>query len=240
MRALTGELLLAAWDAGTAEHDLERALTMLSLALPESSREQLVQLPIAERNVLLLRLREMSFGPVLQGFCACPRCGAQMEVAMRTGTVLAQLESQLPADPVEWSERGVEYRCRPVRSIDLLATLEVADIAEAQDLLLARCLGLSPESAMSLSPETLTAAREKFEQLHSGAELSCSIQCAECSASATLDLDVARYVWLEVSYAARRLLGEIHELAGAYGWSEQAIARMSPQRRNAYREMLSL
>jgi hypothetical protein len=35
------------------------------------------------------------------------------------------------------------------------------------------------------------------------------------------------------------LLGEIHELASAYGWSERAIAQMSAGRRAAYLEMLN-
>ena len=44
MRALTGELLLSAWDRGTAEHDIDRALTMLAFAMPETSREELAAL----------------------------------------------------------------------------------------------------------------------------------------------------------------------------------------------------
>ena len=50
MRALAGELLLAAWERGAPEHDLDRALTMLAAALPDADREQLGALPIVERN----------------------------------------------------------------------------------------------------------------------------------------------------------------------------------------------
>ena len=53
-----------------------------------------------------------------------------------------------------------------------------------------------------------------------------------------LDLDIAGFVWREVALAARRLLTEIHRLARAYGWSQQAIAAMSTPRRAAYLEML--
>jgi hypothetical protein len=52
-------------------------------------------------------------------------------------------------------------------------------------------------------------------------------------------LDIGHFLWLEVCSAAKRLIAEIHELAWAYGWSENSILRMSPQRRNAYIEMLS-
>ena len=50
---------------------------------------------------------------------------------------------------------------------------------------------------------------------------------------------MARFLWKEVRNAARRLLGEIHQLASAYGWSERAIAAMGPGRRAAYLGMLS-
>jgi hypothetical protein len=41
MRALAGELLLAAWEQGVAQHDLRRAVTMLSVAFPGSRLEEL-------------------------------------------------------------------------------------------------------------------------------------------------------------------------------------------------------
>jgi hypothetical protein len=51
-------------------------------------------------------------------------------------------------------------------------------------------------------------------------------------------LDNAGILWREVALAARRLLAEIHRLARAYGWSEQAITAMSATRRATYLEML--
>ncbi len=71
MRALSGDLLLTAWERCAGEHDINRAVTMLALALPASSREQLAALPLAERNVLLLRLQVPRQPPV--GPCARSR-----------------------------------------------------------------------------------------------------------------------------------------------------------------------
>jgi len=251
MRALTGELLLAAWDEGTDQHPLTRGLILLSLALPESNRQQLSELTIAERNLLLLRLRELSFGNTLEGFGTCSRCGTHLEFAVLVAVLIEHLKSQLSSDLVVWNENGRQYQLRPVTSDDLLAALDVHGTAEAQDLLLRRCLTISRESSESeglsecqdlsdtLSPANVPALAEKFDQLHAAAELCCAVQCAECSNSEVLDLDIAQFLWLEVRGAAKRLLGEIHELAWAYGWSENSILRMSPQRRNAYIEMLS-
>jgi hypothetical protein len=251
MRALTGELLLAAWDEGTDQHPLTRGLILLSLALPESNRKQLAELTIAERNVLLLRLRELSFGGTLQGFCTCSRCCAHLEFALPVAALIEHLKSQLSSDLVAWSENGRQYQLRPVTTDDLLAALDVPSTAEAQDLLLNRCLTVSRESSEpeglsacedpsdAISPATVPALVAKFDQLHAAAELGCAVQCAGCSNSELLDLDIAQFLWLEVRSAAKGLLAEIHELAWAYGWSENSILRMSPRRRNAYMEMLS-
>jgi hypothetical protein len=251
MRALTGELLLAAWDEGTHQHPLIRGLILLSLALPERSRQELAQLTIAQRDLLLLSLRELSFGKILQGFGTCSRCCAHLEFAVPVAALIEHLKSQPGSDLIAWSENGRQYQLRAVTTDDLLAALDVPSAAEAQVLLLQRCLTVSRESsecerlsACKATSDALTPATEpslvaKFDQLHAAAELGCAVRCPECSNSEVLDLDIAHFLWLEVRSAAKRLLAEIHELAWAYGWSENSILRMSPRRRNAYIEMLS-
>jgi len=234
MRPLAGELLLAAWEDGASEHDLRRALTMLATALPDTGREQLGALPIAERNRLLLRLHELTFGPLIRVFGPCSTCRAHFEFAVSAAEMTARVAGQSPADHVTWREEGRQYRLRAVTTDDLLATLGVPEASVAQDLLLARCLEVSPaDSRRAASPAVL----QRFEQLNAASELSCSIHCPGCSSRELLDLDMARFLWMEVGSAARRLLGEIHQLASAYGWSERAIAEMSAGRRGAYLEL---
>lgn len=236
MRPLAGELLLAVWEEGTPEHDLGRALTMLATAVPGTDRERLGAVPVAERNLLLLRLHELTFGPLLSVFGACSACGVQFEFTVPAAEMTARVAGQSPADRVTWREEGRHYRMRAVTTDDLLATLGVPETSAAQDLLLARCLEVSPPSGRgTASPAVL----QRFEQLNAPSELSCSIDCPGCSSRELLDLDMARFLWMEIRNAARRLLGEIHQLASAYGWSERAIAEMGAGRRAAYLEMLS-
>lgn len=241
MRPLTGELLLAAWESGTPAHDLDRALTMLATALPDADREQLAAVPIAELNALLLRLHELTFGPLLNVFGVCARCGAQFEFAVPTAEMAPR---EFPASEVAWRDKGRHYRLRAVTADDLLATLGVPEVSAAQDLLLARCLEVSLEISLEVSRATgpnatSSAVRRRFEQLNMAGELSCTVDCPECSSRDLLDLDMARFLWKEVRNAARRLFGEIHQLASVYGWSERDIAEMGPARRAAYLEMLS-
>ena len=239
MRALTGELLLNAWDAGTTEHNLDRALTMLCLSLPGSEREHFAELPIADRNCLLLQLRALTFGPVLKGFTTCLHCATRMEFALPVEATLAQSGQRASSEAVEWQECSRQLRLRPVNTKDLLASVEIHDCSEARKLLLRRCSNLGDEPFLEGSPAFLEAVLKKFDEVHGAAELRCTIECPECLANETLDLDIAAFLWLEVRHAAQRLMREVHVLASAYGWSESSIVSMSPQRRNAYLEMLS-
>jgi hypothetical protein len=244
MRALAGEVLLAAWEQSAPSHELLRPLMVLSAAYADAGPTQLGALPIAERNLMLLRLHRLSFGPVLRVFGVCQQCGARLEFEVPVAEMTAHVEGRSAADPIVWSEDGRQYRLRPVSTDDLVATLSALDLDAAQELLLRRCLEVSPPvetgqpagtPAVPVSPAVL----RRFEELHAAAELSCAIECPSCACREVLDFDIARFLWAEVQTAARRLLGEIHELASAYGWSQQDIAAMSPTRRRAYLELLS-
>ena len=238
MRALTGELLLKAWDAGVSEHNLDRALTMLCLGLPGSERERFAEISIADRNRLLLQLRAVTFGPVLKGFATCGHCSTRIEFALSVEAMLKQFE-HISNEGVEWLECGRQLRLRPVNTQDLLVSSKVNDVGEAQKLLLRRCSNLGDVPSLEDAPFLVEATLKKFDELHEAAELRCAIECPECSANETLDLDIATFFWLEVRHAAQRLLREVHVLADAYGWSESSIVRMPPQRRSAYLEMLN-
>jgi hypothetical protein len=250
MRPLSGERLLLAWEQGTQADDLRRPLVLLSIALPDRDRVQLAAMPISERNALLLRLHELTFGPELNVFGECPECGARLEFAVQVEALAARQDTQPAADVITWERNGQHYRLRPVTTDDLVACLDVPELKAAQDLLLSRCLEMSPAAppvspaAMPVQPPIAALADDadvlqRFEQLHAAEELNCAIDCPGCASSQVLDLDLARFVWAEIRTAARRLIADIHDLASAYGWSEQSISSMSPARRGAYLELLS-
>jgi hypothetical protein len=238
MYALEGERMLTAWERGREQREPWRALALLQVALPEWDVGALAALPLAERNALLLRLRAITFGGRIEGFAVCPECGEQLQFVVD----VADIEREL-CPPVEesWLEGATEIRMRPVNSSDLAASMAVDSDAQARELLLERTLTL-PQLANTESPQLKRTQRSdwlaRFDRLNASAEIRCLLPCAACDGRPVLDLDVAGFVWREVALAARRLLVEIHRLARAYGWSEQAIAAMSAPRRAAYLEML--
>jgi hypothetical protein len=232
LQPLQGERLLAAWDQAQAESDLQRALTLLGFALPLVGREELSELPLPERNRLLLQLRTRSFGSMIEGFARCDACGGSLEFRCTVAELCRQLPDGPDSTQIEWQEHGRPLRLRAVSSSDLLAALELpADAAE--EFLLARCL-----SAHDDQPEVLQV-RQQFERLHALSELRCTLHCPHCCGSTSLELDIAHFLWLEVRHAAHRLLADIHTLAYHYGWSERSIARMSAARREAYLQFVT-
>jgi hypothetical protein len=62
MRGLSDQQILQVWERGQQQHPLDRALTLLAFALPESPWETLSQLSIGQRDALLLRLRQQMLG----------------------------------------------------------------------------------------------------------------------------------------------------------------------------------
>jgi hypothetical protein len=233
MHALSGERLLQAWEQAEHQHGLQRALSMLAVALPDTDATALAELSIAERNRLLLQLRLLSFGHALQGYATCSRCGSAMEFSLPVEHLLSCMETPIPC--IEWQEQGEHFRLRAANTLDLLATLDIADVDAAEQTLLSRCL----TTHGAQTKPTTTLALEKFEQLHAASELRCALSCPQCQQEDICELDIASFLWLEVRNAALRLFGEIHLLAQQYGWSESAIADMSSQRRETYLELMN-
>jgi hypothetical protein len=193
---------------------------------------------------MLLHLHRLSFGSTLRVFGACSRCEARLEFAVPVAEMAAQAEGRDMTAPVAWTEDGREYRLRPVTTEDLAATLGTPDLDAAQELLLTRCLEVSAPAhteppGLPSPVSALPSVLRRFDQLHAAAELSCAVECPSCSSRDVLDFDIARFLWAEVQSAARRLLSEIHDLASAYGWSQEDITSMSATRRRAYLELLS-
>jgi hypothetical protein len=243
MRALRGELLLAAWEAGARGPELRRPLALLAAALPATPPAVLSALPVAARDRELLRLRALTFGPELAVLGTCPACGERLEFTLDAGQLATQLEASAGAGPAECTEDGQRYRLRPVTTDDLLATLAVPDPQAAQALLLSRCVEQIQDHETEravLSPLRSSyppSVVKRFEELHADAELRCALECPACSARGVHDFDIARFFWREVTVAARLLLADVHALATAYGWRERDIMRLSPLRRGAYLEL---
>jgi hypothetical protein len=110
-------------------------------------------------------------------------------------------------------------------------------------LLLAQCLLTSEKDGQAVPasalPAPLRAALEQaLEEADPLGDASLALDCPECGQGWAAALDLADWTWREVEGWAGRLLGEVHVLASAYGWTEAEVLAHSPRRRARYRELL--
>ena len=70
------------------------------------------------------------------------------------------------------------------------------------------------------------------------AETRLALSCPACGSEWHEALDIARFVWAEIESRAKRLAGEVHALASAYGWTEAEILGLSGPRRSLYLGMV--
>jgi hypothetical protein len=239
LRPLVGERLLSAWDQSSDRGDLERPLTLLAAASPGATFEQLARLDFPARNRELLRLRWISFGPVLAGFVPCASCATRLEFTVSTPALLERLEHLDAGDKLEWTAGTVRCTLRAATTEDLLQVIAEPDHDGARQRLLDRCLAaVGGDEAVLDAIRSDPSVLDRFERLHEAAEIMCEVRCPACSAVDLVDLDIGRFLWDEVRHAALRLLRQVHDLGSAYGWSEASVVAMSHRRRLAYLDMV--
>lgn len=224
--------LLEAWDRGQAAASVPaRALALLSLADPEADP---ASLPVGEANARLLELRSRLFGPQVTCVANCPGCGEPLELAFSVGDFLASAVA--PPSEVEISAGEESLRFRLPTWVDLAAIAGTGSWTEPRDTLLQRCLLGEGEREMFSAPvqDAVAAAMEEADPL---AEMLIEIGCAQCDSQFEARFDIVEYLWAEVEVRSRRLLGEVHALASAYGWREAEVLALSPARRRVYLEM---
>ena len=242
MRALSAQDVLRIWERGQAQRRPDRAITLLAAALPEMPPEVLADLPLGRRDGLLLRIREQLFGPALAAYVECPQCRARLEFTL--GGAWLHGADQPPPSPEGlclWAE-GCDLRFRLPTSRDLSAVIACADVQEGRALLRRRCVLEASRDGVPVPveslPESATAELAgRMEACDPQAEMLLDLACPACGRGWQASLDIAGFVWVELAALARRLLGEVHALARAYGWPEADILAMSAVRRQRYLEM---
>jgi hypothetical protein len=163
---LSAAELLEAWEQASTEPLVQRALTLLRAACPETTREALAGLSIGRRDAYLLSLRKQIFGPELSALSVCPNCGERVELLFAVDDVCPLLCSDVNACGEAFSVFRADHTVsfRLPNSLDLLAIAGSNDLASARKQLLQRCLltaeqGGESKSTDQLSPEVLILSR---------------------------------------------------------------------------------
>ncbi|CAN5747119.1 hypothetical protein BH20CHL5_BH20CHL5_01130 [soil metagenome] len=232
--------LLALWERGWPLHSIDRALAVLAEALPERHADELADLPLGQRDALLLRARGETLGDRIEAQDVCPACGERVEVQLSC-QALASSGTPGEAPQGRWTleHDGCKVTLRPLDSRDAAAAARCADLESARATLLglaivaARCAGRDV-SADELPTAVIAAAAASVADNDPGAEIEFRLRCPSCGHAWDDTLDVASFVWAEIADRAQRVLLDVDALARAYGWREPDILALSEERRAAY------
>lgn len=242
MHPFSSEEILKAWELGFDKHPLDRALSILSLAMPEEDIDSLARLTIGQRDALLLTQRIMTFGQSMGIFAECPKCGARLEIPV-SGNDFARIGESQDEFSGTFSSGGFEVNFRLPDSLDLAAALKSPDTSSAKSMMIERCItevsmdGV-PVDVGQLRVEIVSQLIDQMAAKDPLADVLLDVECPECQETWQIIFDILFFFWREISAEAKRILIDVHTLARAYGWSERDILAMSPFRRQSYLEMV--
>jgi hypothetical protein len=230
---LTSEQILRAWEAGVAARPVDRPIALLAAA--GADREELVQLPIGERDARLLELRARTFGPTLDVVVDCPACREQLECPIEIARLVDAPRG--PQAHVLALDDG-EVDVRLLDSRDLAAASDIADVDVASAYLLdASIVAVRRTGGRALSESERADLAGRIGELDPRADLLLDAVCPACNHAWLAPFDPSTFVFTEISAAARRLLRQVATLARSFGWTESEVLALSPTRRRAYLEL---
>jgi hypothetical protein len=241
MRVLEPSELLQVWERGLRAPPAGAILPLLAAACPELPAEGLARLTVGERDALLLSQREWIFGPQVEAFDGCPACGERLELALTVDDLRAvapviDASGLGQAVPLSTATDGyrVEFRLPVVGDLRPGTTLPE---------LVARCVLTAthdgePADAGELPAPVIEAISAEMAAADPQAEIELALTCPACGHAWTAAFDIAAFLWSELDTWARRTLGEVHQLASAYGWGEADILALGPARRATYLAMI--
>ncbi len=232
MRTLAPSDLLLLWERGAALHAVDRALLALATAEPERGADELARLPLGDRDARLLELRRVTIGDRLEAVATCPRCDVRVELELACADLIAGEDAG--AGEWELDHGGARLTLRVLDSRDAAAAAIAGrdgGVEAARSALLSRAV---VEAERDLGPDATAVVAAALAERDPRAELLLDMTCPDCGHAWQPVLDVASFVWAELTARAERLLGDVHSLARAYGWREADVLALSEVRRTTY------
>ena len=252
-------------SASLATRVISRCVHRLGNIAP-LTEETARRLCVADRQFLLLKLREATFGDRLQAVVRCPwpDCGKKVDINFslqdvpvrqapdgRSEYVMelspeAAIRGAQGTDSVGDAERSVTFRLPNGGDQEALAPLLGANEALALGKLLGRCiLGIGSrrvsgdEALMMLSPLARREIEARMEEIAPRVDLDLETRCHECGRNFVLPFDLQDFFFGELRISQDLLYREVHYLAFHYHWSEGEIMKMPRDRRRRYIEVLA-
>ena len=241
MRALSEADLLRLWELGAEQPSARRALLLLDSSVESPTRPP-AQWSIGWRDRSLLELRRTLFGEEIDARVRCPSCGAAAELSFTASEILDPSAGP-PPETLTVEAEGYVLSARLPTSVDLLELESAPAEGRGVPALLRRCLldARRADAAVAsheLPEAALNALEREMSAADPQAECYLDIACPACGHRWQSPFDASSFLWTEIDAWAHAILGEVHALARAYGWSEREILGLGARRRHSYLELV--
>ena len=262
MRPLTGsdeawliDLPAGTFAAGVVTGLLTRCIVRLGSICPVP-RSVIGGLLVSDREYLIMKLREMTFGTRVDSVirCASKSCDTPMHVSFSLTDYAIEQE---PVAQRFFNQRvsscgpfgadcEVEFRLPTGDDQEALARAFTRDEAAAATQLLARCvrrIGASTEigdaEISSLPDDARNELSAEMARLAPPLVGEFESACPECGFIVSSTLDFSAFFVAEIRASLLHLERDIHLLAWNYHWTEQEILSLSRRKRQRYVEMVN-
>jgi hypothetical protein len=259
---LTGEdeYSVASTDASVAAAQLVTRLLARCVrrvgSIDEITPSLLREMLVSDRDYLLVKLRELTFGGKVECVMTCPQsdCAEKMDISLDLRQLgfeskpvnrryfdvrLPRVEPGAETD----AEELIEFRLPTGGDQESLSELFAQDPVAAADELFARCVSRDAAHADAttvavLPREARPAVEEAIKRLSPDLEIEIEAVCPECGAAAETTLDFATHFLAELQLDLQGVEREVHFLAWHYHWSERDILSMTRGKRRRYVALL--
>ncbi len=211
------------------------------------------RLLVGDRQFLLLKLHEITFGRQIQTVmhCSWPDCGERLDIDFLTSTIpvigsrLEQRFFTLMLSEQAGAEKVI-FRLPNGADQEQVAHLVNEKEAQAETLLLSRCIQsigslsqVDEKEINDLSPLARHEIEEEMDRLAPKVALTTEAFCPECERNFSASFNLEDFVLRKLHTQLDLLFKEVHYLAYYYHWSEQEILGMTRENRRRYIEILS-
>ncbi len=251
------ELLVnTAGRGGAAQVSTILSCCVKQIGTIEKISEDLIrQLLVGDRQYLMLKLREFTFGERVQATVACPWSGCDTDVdvsfnisdiPIKDANLTSLIHKCELSDTPEKETYTVRFRLPNGDDQEALSKLMNENNALASSNLLWRCIQSIGETVTpnldqvrDLSSHARNQIEQQMQNLAPDMELNMEAVCPECDRSFTIPFDLQEFFFGELKTSRELLRREIHYLAYHYHWSEQDILSMTRDKRHEYIEVLA-
>jgi hypothetical protein len=218
-------------------------------------------LSVVDRQFLLVKLREATFGTAVRSTISCPwpGCGERIDLDFSSDAIPVRAAAEPgpvhvltldAADSVVDEDgevhREVAFRLPTGADQEAVSPLLGRNEAAALTQLLRRCVcrvggraPAPPQLVDRLSPRARMAIERRMEEVGPGLDLTMESTCPECARAFSVPFDLHAFLFGELAVDVALLRRELHFLAYHYHWSEREIMALPRARRRMYTSLLA-